>query len=43
MKLKGEKYSMWFCENDPNGIGTRSIKPALKPVQVRLKKFQKSI
>ena len=33
---------MWFCENDPNGTETRSVKPASKPVQARLKKFEKS-
>ena len=43
MKAKNnDKYTNWFCESDIKSIDTRSIKPELKPVQARLRKFEKS-
>ena len=39
---KSEKYAKWFCENDSSGVNTRIEKPTFKPVQARLKRFEKS-
>ena len=38
---KNEKYSTWFCDN-VNTLNTRSSKPNLKPVQTRLRRFEKT-
>ena len=38
---KSEKYAKWFCENDSSGVNTRIEKPTFKPVQARLKRFEK--
>ena len=38
---KNDKYSNWFCDNDDT-LNTRSAKPNLKPVQTRLRRFEKT-
>ena len=40
--LKHDKYANWFCESSSKTVNTRSSKPELKPVQARLKRFEKS-
>ena len=39
---ENDKYTNWFCQSETKAVETRSVKPELKPVQARLRKFEKS-
>ena len=40
--LNHYKHSNWFCPNESVTVNTRSTKPNLKPVEARLRRFEKS-